>query len=86
MSDHPDAKKPKTFSYFVDDAKYDSIHSTLTGAQIKAQLPNFDNSYQLFLEGHGDAADTLVGDEMSVTLEKEHGPLRFYTVPPATFG
>lgn len=78
--------KKQRFSYFVDKDKYESDQSTLTGAQIKAKIPNFDNSYSLFLEEAGDAPDQLINDDTSVSLEKDKGPRRFYTVPPATFG
>jgi hypothetical protein len=74
------------FIYFVDNVKYESEQSPLTGAQIKAAIPNFDRTYSLFLEEPGDEPDKLINDNDSVSLEKEHGPRRLYTVPPATFG
>lgn len=72
--------------FFVDTVKYETDQTTLTGAQIKALIPNFDPSYSLFLEGPGDDPDQPIADDTSVPLEKEKGPKRFYTVPPATFG
>lgn len=72
--------------FFVDNVKYETDQTTLTGAQIKALIPNFDPSYSLFLEGPGDDPDQPISDDTSVSLEKEKGPRRFYTVPPATFG
>lgn len=74
------------FFYFVDGVKYETDQETVTGALIKAKIPNFDHSYALFLETTGGGPDQLVTDDTSVSLEKEHGPRRFYTVPPATFG
>ncbi len=84
----PDERAPKgdKFFYFVDGAKYDSESSTVTGAQIKARLPNFDPTFGLFLENPGDEPDQPITDETSVSLEKEKGPRRFYTAPPMTFG
>lgn len=81
-----DTKKPTKHIYFVDNVKYETDHSALTGAQIKAQIPNFDQSYQLFLEEHSDKPDQLITDDTTVSLDKEKGPRRLYTVPPATFG
>jgi len=75
------------FHYFVDGAKYDTDEDSLTGAQIKARLPNFNPAYQLYMENPGDAPDTLVSDSEAISLDpKGHGVRKFYTVPPATFG
>jgi len=79
---HKDAK----FFYFVDGTKYNWDQPSITGAQIKAQVPNFDPSFALFLDAPGDDPDQLVTDQTSISLEKEKGPKRFFTVPPATFG
>lgn len=86
MSEKEQGKKPKDFFYFVDNVKYETEHSSLTGAQIKAQIPNFDPNYGLFLEGPGNEPDQQIADDMSVSLEKDKGPRRFFTVPPTTFG
>jgi hypothetical protein len=74
------------FFYFVDGVKYETDQETVTGALIKAKIPNFDHSYGLFLETAGGGPDQLITDDTSVSLGKEHGPRRLYTVPPATFG
>ena len=78
-------KREKIF-YFVDNVKYETDQSTLTGTQIKAKIPNFDNAYGLFLEGHGNDPDQPINDDTSISLDKEKGPRRFYSVPPTTFG
>ena len=70
----------KDFFFFVDNIKYETEKSTLTGAEIKAMIPGFDPSYSLFLEGPGDDPDQLVNDSTSVSLEKEKGPS--CTAPP----
>lgn len=82
---HEKKEEEKIF-YFVDNVKYETEHTTLTGAQIKAHISNYDPSYALYLEGPGDDPDQLITDDTSVSLEKEKGPRRFYLVPPATFG
>ena len=80
------AEHPKFF-YFVDNIKYESTSSSITGAEIKSRIPNFDPQYSLFVEGHGNEPDQLVNDNQSFSLEVPHGgPRRFYTAPPATFG
>lgn len=79
-------QKDEKYFYFVDNVKYETESATLTGDQIKAKIPNFDRSYALFLESHGDDPDQLIADSTTMTLEKDKGPRRFYTVPPATFG
>jgi hypothetical protein len=84
-NEHSEAHKKKIF-FFVDNKKYETEMSTLTGAEIKAMITGFDPSYSLFLEGPGDDPDQLITDDKSVDLEKEKGPRRFYTVPPANFG
>jgi hypothetical protein len=74
------------YFYFVDGVRYESDQKVLTGAQIKARIPNFDNSLVLMLEGKGKESDTVVTDETSISLVDDHGPRRFFTTPPATFG
>jgi len=72
--------------YFVDGEKFDSESQFTTGAIIKSRLAEAKRSYALYLEGHSNDPDTLIGDDTSIDLEKEKGPKRFYTVPPASFG
>ena len=76
------------FVYFVDNVEFTTEHSTLTGAQIKAAIPNFNPAYSLFEEEPGDAPDILINDSDSVSLSTQGpgGHKRFYTVPPASFG
>lgn len=82
-----ESKAKETYSYFVDNTKYDSVEQSLTGAQIKARIAGFNPTYALYEEGHGKEKDILIKDDTTVDLEKtEGGPKRFITVPPATFG
>lgn len=74
------------YFYFVDDVKYETPQATLTGAQIKARVPNLDPTFVLVLEGQGNEPDQVIGDDTSVSLKLDKGPKRFYTAPPATFG
>jgi len=83
--DTPPNPKPKYF-YLVDGEKFETDESSITGASIKAKLAPEKRGYALYLEGHGGDPDKLVNDGDSVTLEKDKGPRRFYTVPAATFG
>ena len=77
---------PTDYFFFVDNVKYDSDLPALTGAQIKAKVPNWDPAYGLLLEGHGKEPDRLISDTETVSLEKDRGPRRFTRVPPASFG
>lgn len=80
------APKPKTYTFFVGGTKYETDQAQLTGAQIKAKVANWPEGYGLQLDGHGDDPDVLIADDELVSLEKDHGPRRFTSVPPATFG
>ncbi len=86
MTEHEQDKEKKTFTFFVDNVKFETDQKTVTGAFIKAMVPGFDRSYQLFLENPGNDPDELINDDTTVELDKKHGPARFYSVPPATFG
>jgi hypothetical protein len=78
--------KAEKYFYFVDSEKFDSDSEFTTGAIIKSRLVEAKRSYALYLEGHANDPDTLIGDDTSIDLQKEKGPKRFYTVPPASFG
>ena len=70
--------------FFVDNKKYDTDHTALTGIQIKT-IANVPANYQLFLEEQGSAPDRPIPDSESVRLD-DPPPKRFYGVPSATFG
>lgn len=74
------------YDYFVDDTRFESDESSTTGALIKSRLPEAKRGYTLYLESPGNAPDQLINDESTVSLQKDKGPKRFYTVPPANFG
>jgi hypothetical protein len=75
------------YDFIVDSTKYDNDKETLTGAEIKAKVPGFNPTYQLYLEQQGDEADKLIADGEKVSLDHDHHGIRkFYSVPPATFG
>lgn len=76
----------KKYSYFVDSTKYDTEHSSVTGAFIKSQIAGFDPTYGLFLEGQGNTPDRQASDTDSFDLAAAHGHLKFFTAPPANFG
>jgi len=71
------------YHFFVDDKKYDTAQTGLTGLQIKA-VANVPAAYQLFLEGQGEHPDEAISDGTFVSFDKEDKKL--YSVPPATFG
>ncbi len=83
--EHGHGPKEKQYEFTVDGVEYATPNSALTGAQIKALIPNFDPSYQLVKEGKGNDADQVITDETTVSLDV-HPRASFYTVPPATFG
>jgi hypothetical protein len=73
--------------FFVDAKKYETDKANLTGAEIKAMVPGFNQTYQLYLEQPGDAPDTPVSDGETISLDPAgHGIRKFYSVPPAAFG
>ncbi|MER9825251.1 multiubiquitin domain-containing protein [Mesorhizobium sp. M0115] len=74
--DHP------RFSIHIDGQHFEVEQTTMTGAQLK-ELAHKDQQYQLFLEGHGNDPDEVVGDTSAVSIKNG---MHFYTVPPATFG
>jgi hypothetical protein len=77
----------KKFHFFVDNKKYETDKSSLTGADIKAMIAGFNPAYQLYLEVSGAGEDRPVADSEAISLDPAgHGVRKFYTVPPATFG
>lgn len=76
-------KAPETgakHKIYVNEQAYEVDAQNLSGAKIKA-LADAPAEYQLFLEQEGD--DRPVSDSETVKL---HNNMRFYTLPPATFG
>lgn len=80
------AKRPKIYHFFVNGVKYETDQPKLTGLQIKARVPNWDQSHDLVLEGHGDDPDRIIADDEVVALDGAHGRVRFSSVPKANFG
>jgi Multiubiquitin len=76
------------YHFFVDTKKYETDKPSLTGAEIKAMIPGFNPTYQLYIEEPGDKPDRPVADTEPFSLAEgeHHGVRKFYTVPPATFG
>jgi len=88
MSEHDkpeksEHQKPKLYHFFVDAKKYETEHSSLTGADIK-RIAGVTATYQLYLEEEGDNPDRAISDGEGVDLT--HKTMHFYAVPPATFG
>ena len=78
------SKEPK-YKFFVDGTKYDHELSSISGAEIRARA-SVPAEFGLFQEGHGNDPDKQINNDTTVSLEKEHGPPKLFTVPPATFG
>lgn len=76
----------ETYKYFVSTKKYETDQSSLTGLQIKARVPDWDQSHDLVLEGVGDEADRIIGDSESVDFAASKAPRRFSSAPKANFG
>jgi hypothetical protein len=74
------------YEYFVDGTKYTTDQAQLTGAQIVAQLPNWNPENSLVLEGEGHDADEVIHATTVVVFEGRASPAHFTVVPPATFG
>lgn len=70
--------------YFIDGVECGHGSMAVTGSQIKASIPNFNPTFQVFLEGKGGDPDRLIGDSDSVDLAR--GAPKLYSAPPATFG
>jgi hypothetical protein len=73
------------YVFFVGKERFETRRHELTGAEIKAMVPNWHPEDALELEGHGDEPNRIIRDDETVKLNKEH-PLHFIAVPPAVFG
>lgn len=80
------AKHTTIYIFFVNGAKYETDRPALTGLQIKARVPDWDQSHDLVLEGAGHDPDRVIRDDELVQLEVNTGPRRFSSVPKANFG
>lgn len=80
------AKHPKLHIFFVNGVKYETDRPALTGLQIKARVPDWDQSHDLVLEGQGHDPDRVIRDDELVQLDVKTGPRRFSSVPKANFG
>jgi hypothetical protein len=79
MADKKDDKGAKHVIY-IEEKEYTVTENEMTGAQIKS-LGGIRSDYQLLLEQPGD--DDKVGDTQVVHIRSK---MRFYGLPPATFG
>ena len=73
------------YVFFVGKERFETPRHELTGAEIKAMVPDWHPEDALELEGHGDEPNRIIRDDETVRLNKEH-PLHFIAVPPAVFG
>ena len=82
--EHDKHHEKKEYFFSLDGQKYESKHSSVTGADVRAKLPPEKAGYAIYLESHGSEPDKQITDAESFSLEKH--ALCFYSVPPATFG
>jgi hypothetical protein len=85
-ADQDDDKTSRTFTFFVGSQQYETTERVLTGAQIKAYVPDVPPGSKLSLEGLGHLPDRIVADDERVLMNDRLGPRRFTLVPPANFG
>ena len=78
--------RPEVYVFFVSGKEYTTDQRELTGLQIKARVPEWDQTHDLVLEGHGNKPDQVIRDDELVNLHSKHGPLRFSSAPKANFG
>ena len=82
----PEAPHPQTYRYTVDGQSYETERSMITGALLRARLPEEKRGFGIFLEGIGNAPDRWLNDQDQIALEQGKNPQRFYTSPSAMFG
>jgi len=83
---HKRPPQGQLYRYFVDGAEFTTEHRELTGAQITAQLPDWNPENSLVLEGQGSEADEVIHPTTVVVFEGRTVEAHFSVVPPATFG
>ena len=83
---HHDGAEGERWFYVVDAERYTYDQPTITGAIIKSRISGLNPSYSLYQESPGNEPDVLVTDDMTFNLDSHKDELRFYTVPPASFG
>jgi hypothetical protein len=75
-----------TYIYFVGDNEYKTDQEQLTGAQITAQIADWNPANSLVLEGEGSEPDEMIRPTTAVNFKCRATPAHFIVVPPATFG
>lgn len=80
------APHKQIYRFFVNGKPYETDKKKVTGAQIKAMVPDWDPTHDLALEGEGDDPDRIIADDETISLDPKHGIRRFSSVPKANFG
>jgi hypothetical protein len=75
-----------SFVYYVGATEYKTHHERLTGAQIVAEIADWNAENSLVLEGEGEGPDETITPTTTVEFKGRTTPARFIIVPPATFG
>ncbi|MCC5051265.1 hypothetical protein [Xanthomonas campestris] len=86
LQTHKSTSHTPTYRYFVDGVEFTTHQRELTGAQIMAQLSEWNPENSLVLEGQGNDADEVVHPTTVVIFEGRETEAHFSVVPPATFG
>jgi hypothetical protein len=73
---------PALSTFVLDKAPCASKEPVLTGADLRAMLPEAKRGYAIFQEAEGNAPDIQIKPDGTVAVQG----LVFYSVPPATFG
>ena len=75
---------PLAHRYYVDNVIYVHDRSTITGAEIKARVPDYGPGWSLYRHGKGNDPDVLVQDTDVMVLSGER--LMLAALPPAIGG
>lgn len=80
------AKRRPKYRFLVNGKPFETDKKKLTGAQIKAMVPDWDATHDISLEGEGNDPDRIIPDDETISLDPKHGTRRFSSVPKANFG
>lgn len=81
----------KSYFFHYDQTKIETDDPTLSAAElkqlIKQQVPAFDPTHDLVIEGKGNDPDVAVADGQVIDLSPQKGgPKKFFSRPPTNFG
>lgn len=74
--------QPKKYHLFVDNDKYEWEKSTITGSELRV-LAGIPDNAEIYMKVPS-KPDTLIGNDITIDLEKHHGPAKFSTQSPGS--